>query len=652
MDGIHLQGVGVSYHVSLLCCWRELQSLIVAELPLSTSVWSISAISALLVYQLRLYGLSEIKLCWIERTQFPEQVNTASWIFLFGLVIATCALSLVVLLFASFRFVRRQLDVTYRAKRRNLIQYYRYLLIFASYWAACGALYYWCYHERFQGKMAKHCELALVIVFGLSYPVLLLLVWVFNTELYQNLSSENTLLKSERGYGESTNTEHFSSALRKDLMRYTTAGIRVSLNETQPDSLRSPLLSQVQGSMDRGMAASLSFLQLEEGDSAGLYSEKKRVATTVYNREFRYYEKLGFTDYAPQVFRNIREVCGVDNEMYEQSFADTLLERASEGKSGSLFYFTSDRKYLVKTMTKKEHSFLMEVLPLFHQYILKQPNTLLCRFLGCHSMQLPVGWNKMFFVVMENVFSDGPVDERYDLKGIFHQTKFTYQDGSLTPRSSDWRDQAAAANSVGGGDSASEEEKHGSDSEAETAFQVNRNSELRVLTERQPLLRRGSSRASLRYENDFVTRRASLRVTPTTRANLLAQVTSDCGFLQELGIMDYSFLLGVRHSSEQLDPEVLEHLAHNAVVSTDLTKVYYLGFVDILQYYNFGWQMQHWVLAALLDKRRITALPPAEYALRFLNFIHEYLLRDQENSNVRSYGSVGFSPPATAALRV
>lgn len=619
------------------------------------SVWSVSAISALLVYQLRLYGLSEIKVCWIERTATPEQINTPRWIFLFGVVILTCGLSLSVLLFASFRFVRRQLDVTYRTKRRNLIQYYRYLFIFAAYWSACGALYYVSYHERFRGRLARNIELALVAVFGSAYPVLLLVVWVFNTELYQNLSSENTLPKSARGYDETSNTEHFSAALRKDLMRYTTAGIRVSLNETPPDSLRSPLLSQVRGApLERGAVASRSFLQLEEGESAVLYSEKKRLATTVYNGEFRYYEKLGFTDYAPQIFRNIREVCGIDNEMYEQSFADTLLERASEGKSGSLFYFTSDRKYLVKTMTKKEHSFLLEVLPLFHQYILKQPNTLLCRFLGCHSMQLPVGWNKMFFVVMENVFSDGPVDERYDLKGIFHQTSFTYHDGIPTPCSSDWREQQCASGSMGGGgQSESEEEKSGTDDDmsANTELESALSAELRRLTEQQPLLRRGSSRASLRYEMDFVTRRASLRVTPTTRANLLAQVTSDCGFLQELGIMDYSFLLGVRHFPERIAPEVLDHLAHNAVASANMMTVYYLGFVDILQYYSLGWQMQHCLLASLLDKRRITALPPAEYALRFLNFIHEYLLRDQDSSNIRSYGSVGCSPPASTTLR-
>ncbi|RLN85082.1 hypothetical protein BBJ28_00001109 [Nothophytophthora sp. Chile5] len=606
-----------------------------------------SALSALLLYQQRLFGLSPLNICWLQRTEDPLAVNGANWLFLFGGVVGICVLSLGVLLFASFRFVRRQLDVTYRTKRRNLLQYYRYLLIFAGNWATCGALYYAAYRQQFHGRMAKHFELALALVFG-SYPVLLLVVWVVNTELYQNRSSENSLSKFEREAEGSSSTEHFSAALRKDLMRYTTAGIRCSISESPADSLRSPLLSLTRdrfSPVDR--IAALSFLQLEEGDSAGLYHEKKRLATTVYNGEYRYYEKLGFTDYAPKVFQNIRELCGIDNDMYEQSFADTLLERASEGKSGMLFYFSSDRKYLVKTMTKKEHSFLLEVLPLYHQYVLKQPNSLLCRFLGCHSMQLPVGWNKMFFVVMENVFSDGPVDERYDLKGIFHQSNFRYQEGVPTPVSSEW--------SQRGGDERSGKDEEGMEQveEDDAASSENQSveAEIRYVTETQPLLQRGSSRPSLRYDNDFVTRRASLRVTPTTRANLLAQVTSDCGFLQELGIMDYSCLLGIRHYSQRIEPEILDNLAHNAVVSANQSTVYYLGFVDILQHYNIGWKMQHCLLAAVVDKRKITALPPAEYALRFLNFIHEYLLRDPEGSNIRSYGSVGYTPPASSIGR-
>jgi 1-phosphatidylinositol-4-phosphate 5-kinase len=317
-------------------------------------------------------------------------------------------------------------------------------------------------------------------------------------------------------------------------MRYTTAGIKCSIIDVPAHDKRSPLRKDRTSSIDRIVGASIA--HIEEGDSSGLYNEKKRLATTVYNGEYRYYEKLGFTDYAPKIFQNIRELCGIDNEMYTQSFTDTLLERASEGKSGMLFYFTSDRKYLVKTMTKKEHSFLLKMLPLYHQYLLKQPNTLLCRFLGCHSMQLPVGWNKMFFIVMENVLSVGPVHERYDLKGNLSQSHFSHEP----------RRYKSLKNSSG-------------------------------MTETQPLLSRANSRTSLWYDTDFISRRSCLQVNSSTRANMLAQVTSDCRFLQQMGVMDYSCLLGIRNYENPMDKVLLDKLPRNAVVSEDRKKIYFLG---------------------------------------------------------------------------
>ncbi|KAF1318264.1 hypothetical protein FI667_g11403, partial [Globisporangium splendens] len=87
---------------------------------------------------------------------------------------------------------------------------------------------------------------------------------------------------------------------------------------------RQPLLGRSRGnSMDQIAIASL--LHREENDIlSGLYNENRRVATAVYNNEHRCCEKLVVADYAPQIFQNTRKVCGIDNVMYEQSFADAL----------------------------------------------------------------------------------------------------------------------------------------------------------------------------------------------------------------------------------------------------------------------------------------------------------------------------------------
>lgn len=77
--------------------------------------------------------------------------------------------------------------------------------------------------------------------------------------------------------------------------------------------------------------------------------------------------KVIFKNYAPIIFKNIRNFYGIKSKEYltsvgpEQVISNmvlgnlsTLSELLSEGKSGSLFYFTSNGKYIIKTVIKKK----------------------------------------------------------------------------------------------------------------------------------------------------------------------------------------------------------------------------------------------------------------------------------------------------------
>ncbi|RHZ15739.1 hypothetical protein DYB26_003786 [Aphanomyces astaci] len=536
-----------------------------------TITWSISSLSAASIYSLHLYGVSSLNICWIRRTLDAREPNDANWIFLFGPVLAVWFVSFAVLLFATFRFARRQMDSTYRSKRRSLLQYFRYLIMYGAFWVVCGGLYYSAYLRSFSGRSAHHIELAFMVALG-SYPLLVGVVWGVNTDLLTHLQGGDPVLEPNVGL-----TEHFSTSLRKDLMKYERESSR-----SQP--LSDPNISRSQ-SMSSASARSDEF---EDGGTHLWYAEKKRLATTVRLNTSKlqvYYDKLGFTDYAPRVFANLRAIAGIDPEEYESSFVGTLSEIASEGKSGMLFYFTSDRRYIVKTMTKDEHAFLLRMLPSYHAYVRTQPSTLLCRFLGCHSMQLPVGWDKMFFVVMENVLSTHhEIDDRYDLKGLFAPVL-------QPPLRVFLKDDQTA----------------------------------RLLSPPQ------TATKQLWHDHEFVARGTYLNVASTVRLELLTQMTSDIGFLQEMDIMDYSCIVGIREFDAET--ESTELLPKNAIVSADAKKVYYLGFIDILQSYGLRWKVQNLVLSLVRDKRTITALPPPEYALRFLSFLHAHLLRSSADGS-------------------
>jgi hypothetical protein len=74
-------------------------------------------------------------------------------------------------------------------------------------------------------------------------------------------------------------------------------------------------------------------------------------------------ENVAFFDYAPHIFRRLRMQAKISCANYRHSFRQTTKERVSEGKSGAFFYFTQDRKYVVKTLTQEELKFLLTILP-------------------------------------------------------------------------------------------------------------------------------------------------------------------------------------------------------------------------------------------------------------------------------------------------
>ncbi|OEH78100.1 phosphatidylinositol-4-phosphate 5- phosphatidylinositol-4-phosphate 5-kinase [Cyclospora cayetanensis] len=150
-----------------------------------------------------------------------------------------------------------------------------------------------------------------------------------------------------------------------------------------------------------------------------------------------------FTDYAPMVFRRLREMFKIDKTMYihsigpEQVVSNLLLgslaslsELVSEGKSGALFYYTADGKFIIKTVSRESARGLRRLLPDYLEHFVKNPESLLSRFLGLHAVKhtfprqgrLSSAANRMrhktYFLVMENLFhTPVPIHRRYDLKG-------------------------------------------------------------------------------------------------------------------------------------------------------------------------------------------------------------------------------------------
>jgi Ca2+-binding EF-hand superfamily protein len=140
-----------------------------------------------------------------------------------------------------------------------------------------------------------------------------------------------------------------------------------------------------------------------------------------------------FHDYAPKIFYNIRKLYGINNESYIKSLGPenflgnliliknrSLRELCSAGKSGSFFYYSYDSKFVLKTISVHEFEFFEQILQDYYNHIVKNPNSMLQRFFGMHTMYF--NDIKMHFVIMNNVFNTNvQVHYKYDLKGSTYQ---------------------------------------------------------------------------------------------------------------------------------------------------------------------------------------------------------------------------------------
>lgn len=76
-----------------------------------------------------------------------------------------------------------------------------------------------------------------------------------------------------------------------------------------------------------------------------------------------------FKDYAPWVFRNLREKFHVDAADYMMSLTNKyiLSEIGSPGKSGSFFYYSRDYRFIIKTIHHGEHKFMRKILKEYYE---------------------------------------------------------------------------------------------------------------------------------------------------------------------------------------------------------------------------------------------------------------------------------------------
>jgi len=343
-------------------------------------------------------------------------------------------------------------------------------------------------------------------------------------------------------------------------------------------------------------------------------------------------EKWPSWNHATGQFTEIRAAFGIDPKEYAAAFptkeeiealdegqhgsmSSLFNEIISDGASGSYFYFTRNKEYIVKTISEREHRVMMKVIESYKDYVVGRQGETFIHYYGCHSIQLPMQepWGcccngdseqaelnaeRMYFVVMKN-FLPVKMHMAFDLKGC------TFKRRAL---------------------------KEG---------QMSRTLKGKVATLR---------------DWEWMDIAMEIDVCPESKAHIAEVLESDCGWLARNALLDYSLLLGINRSNVHKSlPQGHIHLRRTtsklsqpntpqaaasrdegdpcAFPSVDGRKVFFLGLVDILEQENCRWKVQHYLLRCFLAlgclcafMDGITAMSPKSYADRFIYFLRREVL--------------------------
>jgi len=185
-------------------------------------------------------------------------------------------------------------------------------------------------------------------------------------------------------------TENIDSLMRFEFMKNILGGIHKSCSENQDTSMR--LSAEHFKTVDRRVIVN---------DDVSAYV---------------------FTSIAPKAFAKIRESQGISERQYLESLnAEQIQEKFNDnsfstGKSGSFFWISRDKKLAIKTIERHELITLKDRTERYYQYIHTSPHSLITKFYGIYSIQMP-NTKKIRFVVMDFLFGNQKIQAKYDIKG-------------------------------------------------------------------------------------------------------------------------------------------------------------------------------------------------------------------------------------------
>ncbi len=236
--------------------------------------------------------------------------------------------------------------------------------------------------------------------------------FLFSVKLFIENAKETIINIQESYYWISENylNSHINKILKannkeKIETKFVTKNINAKLRKNvkkkiikAPDESFKILLNMIMG-IQIAVKSTPNYKIDDEKEDLKKYLNSMIYSVQTINFSINKQETFFLKEYAGIIFNNIRRYLGFEKDAFissisPQDFITELMissqtifeELCSTGKSGSLFYYTRDGKFIVKTIGHGEYKFLKKILPNYYQHLKQNPMSLLPKFLGCYQL--------------------------------------------------------------------------------------------------------------------------------------------------------------------------------------------------------------------------------------------------------------------------
>ena len=285
-------------------------------------------------------------------------------------------------------------------------------------------------------------------------------------------------------------------------------------------------------------------------------------------------------EYLPDVFNDLRKDDEITDEVMIRVFSPSknksAIEKMSEskGKSGSFFFYSHDRKFIIKTISGDERRTLLDIFHDYFNYIKEHKTTLITKIYGIYTLVIKNA-SSVNIILMQNLFGCSPIhiQRMFDLKGSTVQRK--------TKDVQKWRKE-----------------------------QVLKDLDFQWLTKVE--------RKLVDFKEEDI-------------SEIKTILNNDVVFYKRLRLMDYSLLFIIIDFPNKIDPDYSQIVGllddpkyRGHVYKSESEKyIYICGIIDYLQKYNFKKKMEHCMKGIINGKENnmISAVEPEYYGNRFNDFM-------------------------------